>query len=92
MTYWKTLFETLSIEEIIVKGEEPHYVLSYETREYVPIYHSSHELSFIDDNNLVRHSARFHTEEVDEIFKEFREYNLQKKFPTFIEIDEEDLK
>jgi hypothetical protein len=44
---------------------------------------------FIDDNDLVRHSARFHTEEVDEIFKEFREYNLQNKFPTFIEVDDE---
>lgn len=44
---------------------------------------------FIDDNDLVRHTARFYTEEVDEIFKEFREYNLQNKFPTFIEVDDE---
>lgn len=43
---------------------------------------------FIDDNNFVIHSARFYTEEIDEIFKEFREYNLQKKFSTFVEVDE----
>ena len=89
MTYWKTLFETLSIRQIVVRNEQQHYVLSYETGEYVQIFPSSQELMFIDDNDLVRHSARFYIEAVDEIFKEFREYNLQNKFPTFIEVDDE---
>lgn len=72
-----------------MRNEQQHYVLSYETGEYIPIFPSSKELIFIDDNDLVRHTARFYIEAVDEIFKEFREYNLQNKFPTFIEVDDE---
>jgi hypothetical protein len=89
LTYWKTFFKTLSVKQIVISYEQPHYALSYEIGEYIPIVPSSQELSFIDDNDLVRHTARFYNNEVDEIFKEFREYILQNKFPTFIEVDDE---